>query len=43
MALADIKKRFLFEIRPDLIPEGMLSDTELTLWSIYYKNKLSAS
>lgn len=37
--LADIKGKFLFEIRPDLFPEGFLTNTEVELWGIYFDSK----
>jgi hypothetical protein len=30
---------FLYQVRPDLFPEGRLSDTETLLWSRYYEQK----
>lgn len=30
-------KRFLFEARPDLFPEGLLTDTEIELWTMFEK------
>jgi len=30
------KGRFLFEVRPDIFPEGYLTFTELDLWGRYY-------
>jgi hypothetical protein len=29
--------RFLFEARPDVFPEGYLTDCELELWGFYYQ------
>lgn len=37
--MADIKRVFLFQVRPDLFPEGYLTDAEILLWSKYYDNK----
>jgi hypothetical protein len=34
-----LKGRFLFEVRPDIIPEGYLTDVECALWSRYYADK----
>ena len=33
------KHRFLFEARPDLLPEGRLTDLEMELWSMFYLEK----
>ena len=30
---------FLYQHRPDIIPQGYLTDEELTLWSAYYERK----
>jgi hypothetical protein len=29
----------LFEIRPDLFPEGFLTDAEMEIWALYYDEK----
>lgn len=39
LGLADLKKMFLFQIRPDLFPGGQLTDVETALWVKYYDNK----
>jgi hypothetical protein len=39
LQLCDLKGRFLFEVRPDLIPEGYLTGVECALWSRYYTDK----
>ncbi len=36
LMLAHEKKRFLFEIRPDIIPQGFLTDMEMELWGYFY-------
>lgn len=43
MALLDLRGggRFLYEVRPHDFPEGQLTETELLLWEIYYKEKVS--
>lgn len=38
MALCYSRGRFLYEVRPDLFPERMLTQDELILWSYYYKD-----
>lgn len=37
--MADQKGRFLFEIRPDIFPEGFLCQDEIALWGLYYEYK----
>ena len=39
LKLSDSKGRFLFETRPDIFPQGFLTEDEIRLWSIYYANK----
>ena len=29
-------QRFLFEVRPDLFPQGFLTQAEIELWARYY-------
>jgi hypothetical protein len=31
-------QRFLYEVRPDVFPQGFLTKNELMLWNIYYQN-----
>lgn len=42
MALCYRNKRFLFEVRPDLFPEGLLTDTEAELWGMF-ENEMEAN
>lgn len=37
--LADRGGRFLFELRPDLFPEGHLTPLEETLWGLFYEER----
>jgi hypothetical protein len=37
--LCDLKQRFLFEVIPDIIPGGRLTDVECNLWGMYYSDK----
>lgn len=37
--LCDLRGRFLFEVLPDLFPEGRLTDVETALWGQYYEDK----
>jgi len=39
LTLADNKNCCLYEIKPDLAPYVFLTDFELTLWSLYYKER----
>lgn len=41
MLLCEQRGRFLFEVRPDLFPEGRLTDVESALWGIYYEDRKS--
>jgi hypothetical protein len=36
MTLCYDRGRFLYEVRPDIFPEGYLTDTEIALWGEYY-------
>lgn len=42
LAVADQKKRMLFEIAPDAFPEGFVTDVELILWASYYREKYNS-
>lgn len=33
----------LYELRPDLFPEGYLTDAELSLWASYYTERRAAA
>ena len=37
--MADKAGKFLFEIRPDVFPEGYLTEGETALWAKYYENR----
>ncbi|MCK9324589.1 MAG: hypothetical protein M0P69_03750 [Bacteroidales bacterium] len=37
LALCNKNGRFLFEVRPDIFPEGYLTDLELEMWGDYLK------
>lgn len=43
MALADRQGRMLFELRPDLFPEGYLTDCELVLWGLHLEARQQRS
>ncbi len=38
LALCHARGRFLFEVRPDVFPEGYLTDTEIELWARYLES-----
>lgn len=38
MLLCANRGRFMFEARPDIFPEGYLTDCEIELWGIYHSN-----
>jgi hypothetical protein len=31
--------KFLFEARPDIFPEGYLTETEIAIWGEYYRER----
>jgi len=33
----------LFEVRPDVFPEGYLTETETALWGLFYKERNARS
>ena len=37
--LGENKGRMLFEIMPDLFPEGTLTVTEMELWELHYRDQ----
>lgn len=39
MALIDKRGGFLYEHRPDVIPQGFLTDEEVALWAVYYEKR----
>ena len=39
--LADRQGRFLFELRPDLFPDGILTPVELALWAKLFESRKS--
>lgn len=43
LALADKSGRFLFEIRPDLFPEGYLTLCEEVLWYKFHEQRNAAA
>ena len=39
MALLDMQGGYLYQHRPDIIPQGFVTSEELSLWSAYYERK----
>lgn len=39
LTLLHAKGGYLYEHRPDLFPEGQLTDTEMELWGLFYRDR----
>jgi len=39
MSLCHARGRFLYEVQPDVFPEGFLTRTELELWARFYEQQ----
>lgn len=39
MQLIELRGGYLYQHRPDLIPQGFLTNEELALWAAYYERK----
>ncbi len=39
MAMIDKRGGFLYQHRPDLIPQGFITEEEVTLWCAYYERR----
>lgn len=39
MRLLDMRGGYLHQHRPDVVPQGFVTDEELALWSAYYERK----
>ncbi len=39
MRLLEMRGGFLYQHRPDLIPQGFVTDEELAMWAAYYERK----
>ena len=39
MQLLEMRGGYLYQHRPDVIPQGYLTDEELALWGAYYERK----
>lgn len=42
MRLLDVRGGYLYQHRPDVIPQGWVTDEELSLWAAYYDMKQKA-
>jgi hypothetical protein len=42
MIMLEQRGGFLWEHRPDIIPQGMVTNEELSLWSAYYERQAAA-
>lgn len=42
MRLLDLRGGYLYQHRPDLIPQGFLTREEIALWAAYYERRDSA-
>jgi hypothetical protein len=42
MRLLEVRGGYLFQHRPDLIPQGFLTNEEVVLWAAYYDAKQKA-
>lgn len=43
MRLLDVRGGYLYQHRPDVIPQGFMTDEELVLWAAYYDLKQKAA
>lgn len=39
MRIAEARGGFLYQTRPDVIPQGWLTDDELSLWVAFYERR----
>lgn len=39
MRLLDVRGGFLHQHRPDVIPQGFITDEEIAFWAVYYERK----
>jgi hypothetical protein len=39
MRLLEMRGGFLYQHRPDVIPQGFMTDEELAMWAVYYERK----
>lgn len=43
MPLLDMKGGYLYQVAPELFPEGRMTQNELALWTLYYRQKNEAA
>jgi hypothetical protein len=43
LQLCELRGGFLYQIRPDLFPQGFLTPDEIALWLLYYERKKDLS
>lgn len=39
MRLLEVRGGYLYQHRPDLFPQGFLTDEEIALWAVYYQQR----
>ena len=39
MRIAEQRGGYLYQLRPDLIPQGWVTDEEIALWFAYYERR----
>jgi len=39
MRLLEMRGGFLYQHRPDVIPQGFMTDEEIAMWAAYYERK----
>ena len=39
MSLLEVRGGYLYQHRPDVIPQGFVTDEEVTLWCAYYERR----
>jgi hypothetical protein len=39
MRIAEQRGGYLYQVRPDVIPQGWMTDEELSLWAAYYERR----
>ena len=43
MRIAEQRGGYLYEVRPDVIPQGWMTGEELALWAAYYERRAKES
>ena len=43
MAMIDKRGGFLYQHRPDIVPQGFVTGEEIALWAAYYERRASES